>query len=141
MKLINTLILASLCWASSASAALVLKTEGLACTEDYNEWGHGSFCPCPESSVYNKKVGECLVGDPWPILVQGTLLSKNATGPRVALATKFGRFELLVKRSEVEKLRRAHGLSFEVSGEFILLQGKDKKDQPTIIVDTLSWLE
>jgi len=135
------LLLGSLFLVSTAQAAWVVKTEGLACTEDYNPWGHGSFCPCPESTVYNKKIGECLAGAPYPILVSGVLHSKQALTKGVSLETQYGRFELVVKLAELEKLQRADQLYFEAEGEFILMPTEGSHARPTIIVESLNWLE
>jgi hypothetical protein len=119
----------------------VVKTEGLACTEDYNAWGHGSFCPCPESTVYNPKIGECLAGVPYPILVSGVLHSKDAKTKGVSLDTQFGSFQLVVKLAELTKLERADQLYFEVDGEFILMPTENAAARPTIIVESIHWLE
>jgi hypothetical protein len=119
----------------------VVKTEGLACTEDYNAWGHGSYCPCPEGTAYNKKIGECLAGAPYPILVSGVLHSKNAMTRGVRLETEYGMFELVVKLAELEKLQRADQLYFEADGEFILMPTESVHAHPTIIVESLHWLE
>ncbi len=119
----------------------MVKTEGLACTEDYNPWGHGSFCPCPESTVYNKKIGECLAGEPYPILVSGVLHSKDALTQGVSLETQYGTFALVVKLAELEKLQRADQLYFEAEGEFVLMPIDGAPARPTIIVDSLHWLE
>lgn len=133
--------LSCLLLASAAQAAWVVKTEGLACTEDYNPWGHGSYCPCPEGTVYNKKIGECLAGAPYPILVSGVLHSKNALTQGVSLETQYGTFELVVKLAELEKLQRADLLYFEAEGEFILMPTENAHARPTIIVESLHWLE
>jgi hypothetical protein len=135
------LFLASLFLASAAQAAWVVKTEGLACTEDYNAWGHGSYCPCPEGTVYNQKIGECLAGAPYPIMVSGVLHSKHAKTKGVSLETQFGRFQLVVKLTELEKLERADQLYFEVEGEFILMPTENSEARPTIIVESIHWLE
>lgn len=140
MKIL-ALVLGSLFLGPVAQAAWVVKTEGLACTEDYNPWGHGSYCPCPEGTAYNKKIGECLAGAPYPILVSGVLHSKDAVNKGVSLETQFGTFELIVKLAEREKLQRADGLYFEADGEFILMPTDQAQARPTIIVESLSWLE
>lgn len=140
MKIATSLLFAALT-STAAEAAWVVKTQGLACTEDYNEWGHGSFCPCPESTVYNKKIGECLSGAPYPIMVSGVLHSKFAFTEGVSLHTDYGTFHLIVKLAEREKLQRADGLYFEAEGEFVLMPTEETQARPTIIVESLQWLE
>jgi len=138
---IAALLLFSAMTATAAEAAWVVPTEGLACTEDYNPWGHGSYCPCPESTVYNKKIGECLAGAPYPILVSGVLRSKDALTQGVDLDTAFGKFHLVVKLAELDKLQRADQLYFEADGEFVLMPSDGQTARPTIIVDSLHWLD
>jgi hypothetical protein len=126
-------------------AAWIVKTDRMVCTQDFNPWGHSSRCQCPEASVWNQKIGECLKGEKYPILVQGVIRSDvfaiggETTG--IELQTADGTFELVVKLEDQEKLQRANGLYFEVSGEFVLKRGVERPWRPTIIVDSLAWLE
>lgn len=141
MKFLKSLFLASLFFSSISQAAIVLKTPTMACTRDLNEWGKASQCQCPEATNYNQKIGECLVGETWPILVEGVIRSKEADTKGVILETKFGRFPLILKGEEIEKLSRVNGLPFEVSGELVLTTDKRMTPKSIIIVDTLSWLD
>ncbi|MDQ3230355.1 MAG: hypothetical protein M3Q07_00930 [Pseudobdellovibrionaceae bacterium] len=142
MKL-ATLLLSAACTASAAQAAWVVPNEGqVACTDDYNAWGKASSCSCPEATVYNMKIGQCLAGVPYPILVSGVLHSKNALKNGVSLETSYGTFQLVVKLAELEKLQRADQLYFEADGEFVLMPSAGKSAaRPTILVENLSWLE
>lgn len=123
---------------SSLQAAWILPTqEKLICTTDINSYGVSSSCGCPEEGRYNDKIGRCVKGDAYPIMVSGSLRSKDAVAKNlVYLDTQFGRFQLIVKKSELLKLQGANGLYFEVEGEFLLLDQK-----PVILVDRLSWLD
>jgi hypothetical protein len=135
--------LSSLLFAGAAEAAWVVQAPALACTDDYNPWGHSGQCRCPEATVYNQKIGECLAGAPYPILVSGVMHSKDALTKGVSLETQFGTFHLVVKLAELEKLQKADGLYFEADGEFVLMPaaGKGEAARPTIIVESLAWLE
>lgn len=145
MKIFNAVLMTASISASTVYAAWVVDTQALACTQDYNEWGRGSSCGCPEATQYNQKIGLCLQGEAYPIRVQGVLHSDvMAIGGEAAgfeLETKFGRFELIVKLAEIAKLQKANGLTFEVSGEFLLIPGVETQKRAVIIVDKLNWLE
>jgi hypothetical protein len=145
MKILNALLITAGLSAGAANAAWVVDAQALPCTQDYNPWGHGSSCACPEATQYNQKIGRCLQGEAYPILVQGVLHSDvmaiggETTG--IELETKFGRFELVVKLADIPKLQRANGLPFEVSGEFLLMPGVEMPRRLVIIVDQLNWLD
>ena len=145
MKSLNAILMTAGIFASAAHGAWVVDKQSLPCTLDYNEWGHGSSCGCPEGAQYNQKIGLCLQGEAYPIRVQGILhsgvmaIGGEATG--FELETKSGRFELIVKVAEIAKLQKANGLTFEVSGEFLLMPGVETHQRSVIIVDELNWLE
>ena len=145
MKILNAMLMTAGILASTAHGAWVVDMHALACTLDYNEWGRASSCGCPEATQYNQKIGRCLQGEGYPIRVQGVLRSDvvaiggDTTG--FELETKFGRFELIVKLAEIAKLQKANGLTFEVSGEFLLLPGVETPKRSVILVDELNWLE
>jgi hypothetical protein len=144
MKILNAMLMTAGILASTAQGAWVVETQTLACTLDYNQWGHGSSCGCPEATQYNQKIGLCLQGEAYPIRVQGVLHSGVAIGEEstaIELETRFGRFELIVKLSEIAKLQKANGLTFEVSGEFLLIPGVEAGKRSVIIVDEMNWLE
>jgi hypothetical protein len=145
MNVLNAMLMTAGILASTAHGAWVVDTPALACTQDYNEWGRGSSCGCPEATQYNQKIGRCLQGEAYPIRVQGVLHSGvmavggETTG--IELETKFGRFELIVRRAEIAKLQKANGLTFEASGEFLLIPGVEILKRAVIIVNELNWLE
>ena len=145
MKVLNAILMAAGIFASASYGAWVVDTQVLACTQDFNEWGHGSRCGCPEATQYNQRIGRCLQGEAYPIRVQGVLhsgvmaIGGETTG--FELETKFGRFELIVRLADVAKLQKANGLTFEVSGEFLLMPGVETHQRPVIVVDELNWLE
>ncbi len=145
MKMLNALLMTAGILASTAHGAWVVETQTLACTLDYNQWGHGSSCGCPEATQYNQKIGLCLQGEAYPIRVQGVLhsdvmaIAGETTG--IELETKFGRFELMVKLPDIVKMQKGNGLTFEVSGEFLLIPGVEARRRSVIIVDELNWLE
>ena len=145
MKILKALLATVGILASTAHGAWVVETQTLACTLDYNQWGHGSSCGCPEATQYNQKTGLCLQGEAYPIRVQGILHSSVAAiageSTAIELETRFGRFELIVKLAEITKLQKANGLSFEVSGEFLLMPGAETHKRSVIMVDELNWLE
>jgi hypothetical protein len=143
--MLNALLMTAGILASTAHGAWVVETQTLACTLDYNQWGHGSSCGCPEATQYNQRIGLCLRGEAYPIHVQGVLHSGvvaiGGESTAIELETKFGRFELIVKLAEIAKLQKANGLTFEVSGEFLLISGVETQKRSVIIVDELNWLE
>jgi hypothetical protein len=145
MKILCAMLVTAGISASTAYGAWVVDARALACTQDYNEWGHGSSCGCPEATQYNQKIGRCLQGEAYPIRVQGVLHSGvTATGGEttgIELETKFGRFELIAKLADIAKLQKANGLTFEVSGEFLLMPGVEARRRSVILVDELNWLE
>lgn len=146
MKILNALLMTAEIFASAATyGAWVVDTPALVCTLDFNEWGHGSSCGCPEATQYNQRIGLCLQGEAYPIRVQGVLHSGvTAIGGETTgfeLETKFGRFELIVRLAEIAKLQKANGLTFEVSGEFFLIPGVEIHKRSVIVVDELNWLE
>ncbi len=138
-------VISALFLASQAQAAWIVPMGVVPCTLDINEWGHSGNCACPEGSSYNSKIGQCLKGDRYPILTQGKLragvsyIGGETTG--FELETAEGTFELVVKLSEQEKLLKADGLFFEATGEFVLVRGVERPFRPTIIVESLNWLE
>jgi hypothetical protein len=119
----------------------VVQAENIACTTDINPWGESSSCTCPEATTYNEKIGQCLVGEAYPIMVSGVLHSENALTRGVSLETDYGTFQLVVKTDELAKLQKADGLYFEATGEFILMPAIKASARPTIIVETLVYLE
>lgn len=135
MKFFYSLVAAAFC-TTAAQAAWVVPIQNLACTMDINEWGYSSSCSCPEASEYNEKIGQCMYGEAYPILVSGVVHSKNPLKKGVTLETEYGVFKLLVKQSDMEKLLKADEKYFEVEGEFVLLE-----TEPAIIADSLHWLQ
>lgn len=119
----------------------MVQVETLACTNDINPWGESGSCTCPEATSYNEKIGQCLVGEPYPIMVSGVLQSKNALTRGVSLKTDYGTFQLVVKTDDLAKLQKANGLYFEATGEFILMPAVRPSGRPTIIVESLVYLE
>jgi hypothetical protein len=145
MKILNAMLMTAGFLACTAHGAWVVDTQALACTQDYNEWGRGSSCGCPEATHYNQKIGRCLQGETYPIRVQGVLhsgvMATEGETTGIELETKFGRFELIVKIAEIPKLQKANGLTFEVNGEFLLIPGTETHKRSVIIVNEFYWLE
>lgn len=145
MKVFTSVFSLGLFFSSSLFASWVVPTADLACTKDINPWGLPSLCFCPEASKYDQRIGYCVDGERYPILVQGVLNSEQAKlqGPDsgISLETNRGSFDLVIPRHERERLKRAHGLYFEAEGEFILLPDGQGPGRLTIIVDNLAWLE
>lgn len=135
MKLLKSILLSSL-FSAPAQAAWVMPTENLACTADINPWGVSSSCACPHGLPYNEKIGQCLTGEPYPIMISGSLRSEDALNKGVFIDTQVGVFKIIVKTAELEKLQSANGYYFEVEGEFLLLN-----KESVIVADRLSWLE
>lgn len=59
----------------------------------------------------------------------------------VSLDTQYGSIDLVLKPAELEKLQRADPLYFEAEGEFILMPTENAQARPTLIVESLNWLE
>ncbi len=128
--------LALLLSSSAAHAAWIKPTPELVCTLDVNAWGKSSSCACPEGAPYNEKIGLCLTGDKYPIMISGSIRSAEADTKGVFIETEVETFQLIVKTTELNRLKRVNGLYFEVEGEFLLQNRK-----PVIIVDHLRWLD
>lgn len=128
--------IATFLWTTAVQAAWVLPVNNLTCTTDINPWGTSSSCACPEGAPYNEKIGQCLTGEKYPIMISGSIRSADAETQGVFIDTQVGKFKLVVKTSELQRLQRVNGLYFEVEGEFLLFQEK-----PVILVDHLRWLD
>ncbi len=147
MKTLSILLTSLFAVSFQAQAAWIVEpSHAMACTKDANPWGHSSRCACPEATQYNEKLGKCTRGEKYPILVQGTLrtglvfIGGETTG--FELQTEDGKFELVLSLADQEKLaQKGNGLPFEVSGEFVLRYGVERPLRPTIIVDTINWLD
>lgn len=135
MRMAN-ILLSFLFSSTVAQAAWVLPVQNLTCTGDTNVWGQNQACECPESSIYNEKLGKCLIGERYPIMISGSLRTKDAQDKGAFFDTQVGQFQLVVKKSELSRLETVHNRYFEVEGEFVLLDNK-----AVILVDHLRRLE
>ncbi|RYZ78172.1 MAG: hypothetical protein EOP04_30210, partial [Proteobacteria bacterium] len=89
--------LAALFCSSIAQAAWIMPVQNLTCTTDINPWGTSSSCVCPEGTTYNDKIGQCLTGEKYPIMISGSIRSKEAESKGVFIDTQVGSFKLIVK--------------------------------------------
>ncbi len=142
IRIYSVLAILSLCLSPLASASWISPKGMGACVKNLNPWGHSSRCQClAEEARYQEEIGQCVIGEAYPILVSGVLESKDAARQGVYLKSELGRFQLIVSLDQLEKLQRANGLYFEVEGQFLLRPKAQPNARATIIVERLSWLE
>ncbi len=140
MKFILSLFFASII-ATSASAVTIVPVENQICTRDLNLWGQPSRCSCPDEVSYDQRIGKCVIGEVEPIVVSGELLTGvsaiggETTGFVLSDANR-GDFELILTRplrAEFSELDTS-GTMYQIEGEYVLVEGIEIPERPTIIV-------
>ncbi|HYX33880.1 MAG TPA: hypothetical protein VE954_12260 [Oligoflexus sp.] len=148
MNMLKAIIFSLAGFAANAQSAEIISTNSMACTKDINLWGHASRCACPVSSLYDPRLGACVIGTYEPIMVSGQILAGlgaiggETTG--IALRTFENpeiSYELVLNKVDSKKLSQLNGLPFEVEGDFINLPGVEIPSRPAIIVRELRWLD
>ncbi len=130
-------------YASSSFATTIAPVETLACTRDFNAWGHAGNCACPHATRYENRLGACVQGAPVAFSTEGELSTEVAIGGEttglVIVDSSNDTYELIVNRqtqAQIDELI-AQGVKYRVTGEILEVDGVESGARPTVLVDTI----